>query len=67
MLAMKEAAEAAALEVECADFPGVYADGKDELTLRVAVAEEVLRGRDECLPGGGEQSPRFFGEARGRD
>ena len=36
----KEAAEAAAVEVECADFPDDYADGKDELTLRDAVAEE---------------------------
>ena len=51
-------AEAVALEVECADFPEEYVDGKDELTLRDAAAEEMLRGRDECLPWkGGEHSP----------
>ena len=52
-----EAAEAAAVEVESVDFPEEYADGKDELTLRDAVAEEVLRGRDECLPRGANTAP----------
>ena len=35
-------AEAAAVEVEAVHFPEVDADRKDELTLRDAVAEEVL-------------------------
>ena len=39
------------------DFPKVEDDGKDELTLHGAVAEEDLEGRDEFIPRGSEHSP----------
>ena len=46
-------AEAAAVEVEAVDFPEVNADGKDETTLRDAVAEEVLVPAVGALSTGG--------------
>ena len=48
---MKEA-EVAVVEDEAVDFPEVDADGKDEATLRDAVAEEVLAPAGGAPPTG---------------